>query len=382
MLVFAISGCSKTESEQTASEQHISTTEQMTEKTTEEVSGDSKIETETVLDDDGSISITSKDSAGNVVVQINYDASTNITEKYIYEYDEQGNLLRELNYAADGNFVAEFEANNYENATSSGEINYDISDAYNIDIDNAFTATIKELEPLYNKAEEIWDKYGVLVLIADKVSDYTDGAEVCIEYEVIQNSLNLIESCLGCYPENFFENFSGDVCIQLVGTGSSSGAYIGGYEYRLIQIDANCYNSSDGGNFFCYTLHHEMFHMIDEMLMDKADDSECPLSEEKWNSYNPQGFEYVNGYDDEKETEIYDSGTNFEYFISSYGCSTPGEDRAMIFGTAMAYYQGYEYMEFNDYVNAKLKYLSECIRAGFQSDDWEDIAPWDYMLNR
>lgn len=398
ILVLASTGCSKTEPEQIVSEQPSSITEEITEEVSEEGSGEgseegtkegsnsSQVETETVLGNDGSVSITSKDSEGKVVAKINYDASTNITEKYIYEYDEKGNLKRELKYTAEGNVANQFMVDDYVNADSFAEINYDVPSDYTIDTDNAFTVTIEELAPLYNKAEEMWDTYGVIVLIADKVSDHTEGAELCFEYEVIQRSLNLVEGCLECYPENFFRDFSGDVCIQLVGMGSTAGGYMGGYEHLLIQMDVNCYNPTDEyddeGAFFCYTLHHEIFHMISEMLMERAFYSDCPLSEERWNSYNPEGFVYVNGYDNEKEAQIYCSGNNFDYFLGSYGCSFPDEDRAMIFGEAMAYYQGYEYMKFTDYVNAKLKYLSDCIRAGFQSDSWGDIAPWDYMMYR
>ena len=277
-------------------------------------------------------------------------------------------------------------ADNYEHANSFGEINYNTFSDYGIDIDNAFSVTIEELAPLYDKAKDIWNTYGVMVLIADKVCDYTDGAELCLDYEKIKSCLQLIESSLACYPEYFFKDFSGDVCVQLVGTGSTAGLYLGGYEQLLIQIDANCFNPYDGyddnGYYFCYTLHHEIWHMINEHLMKQASDSECPLSEERWNSYNPEGFEYVNGYDNEKETEIYCIGNNYEYFLSSYGCSAPDEDRAMIFGDAMAYYQGYDCAEFTEQVNAKLEYLSNCIRAGFQSDNWAELAPWDYMRNR
>lgn len=381
-LVISLAGCSETESDPTEPTQQSSATEE----TREEVSDNRKDATETVLGDNGSISITSTDSEGNVVAQIVYNAGTNITEKYIYEYDEKGNLIREQNYMADGNVVNEFTADNYENANSFGEINYDIPGDYADEIDEAFSVTIEELAPLYEKAEQIWVTYGVAVLIADKVSDYTDGAELCFEYNKINSCLNLVESCLSCYPTDFFRDFSGNVCIQLVGTGSSAGLYMGGYEQLLLQMDVNCYSPEGGyddeGGFFCYTLHHEIAHMISETLMERAEWSQCPLTEERWNSYNPEGFAYVNGYDDEKEMEIYDSGNNYEYFLFSYGCSTPDEDRAMIFGEAMVYYQGYESTVFTDPVKAKLKYFGDCIRAGFISSNWGEMAPWEHILQR
>lgn len=362
------------------------------EKPTVEPPDSDGIVTKTEYGEDGSISLVSTNSDGKVVAEINYDVGSNMTVKYAYEYNEQGVLVSEFSYEGEGNLVEEFAAENYENATSWGENHYDLPGDYNVDVEQAFDVTIEELAPLYEKAGEIWDTYGVAVLIADKVSDYTDGAELCYEYKRIEDCLNLIESCLACYPENFFRDFSDDgvttdVCIQLVGSGSAAGLYMGGYKHLLIQIDVNCYNPDDGyddnGTFFCYTLHHELFHMISAKLMDRAAQSEYPLTEEKWNSYNPDGFEYVGYYDDEKESELYLSGTNSEYFIYSYSCSTPDEDRAIIFGNAMTYFQGCEDnpIGFNDKIDAKLKYLSDCIRASFYSDNWPEKLPWDYILD-
>ncbi|MBQ8830451.1 MAG: hypothetical protein IJ017_02510 [Oscillospiraceae bacterium] len=376
--VFAVSGCVKSGSV-TPPQDTLAV------ETPETIPDDSETETKPETDDNGDVLITETDDSGNVITQIIYTASTNITEKYIYEYDENGNLIHEYNYSADGNFADEFKAGNYENANGFGEIYYDIPSDHYINMDEAFSVTVEELAPLYAKAEQLWVTYGVTVLIADKVSDYTDGAELCFEYDQISACLDLIESCLSCYPKDFFRDFDADVCIQLVGSGSASGLYMSGYERRLIQIDVNCYTPDDeydNGYFFCYTLHHETAHMISETLMKRAEQSQVPLTEELWNSYNPEGFSYVYGYDDEKEIEIYDSGSNYEYFVYSYGCSTPDEDRSIVFGEAMTYYQGYESSGFTEYVKAKLMYYSDCIKAGFKSDSWDDIAPWEHILNK
>lgn len=333
---------------------------------------------------DGNISIITKDVKGNIISKVYYDSSADFTEKIFFEYDEKGDLIYESKYTADGNTVDDFLTDNYEKAKSFEETSYKLMGDYIMDTENVFAVTIEEFAPLYSKAKEIWDNYGVTVLIADKVTDFNNGAERCLEYDKIESCLQLIEKSLSCYPENFFNDFSGDVYIQLVGAGSSAGLYWGGYNQLLLQIDANCYNPSeeydDKGDYFCYTLHHEIAHMITKQLLERAHDSKYPLSEEKWNSFNPNGFEYVNAYNDEKELEIYRTENNYEYFISSYGCSTPDEDRAMIFGEAMVYYQGYERMAFNTKVSAKLKYLSDCIRYGFVSDAWGDTAPWEYIL--
>lgn len=389
------SGAESQEQTQESSQEQQSGQEQET--STEEPSGSEEeqvpddVVTKTEFGEDGSISVTVTNSAGEVITRIAYDAGASTTVRYEYEYNQQGVLLSEFYYEGNGNLVDEFAAGNYDNITGFGENHYEMPNDYDVDIENAFEVTIEELAPLYAKAEDIWDTYGVAVLIADKVSSYTDGAEICSEYKQIERCLNLIESSLACYPKNFFRDFSDngvttDVCIQLVGTGSAPGMYMGGYEHLILQMDVNCYAPEDGlddkGAYFCYTLHHELCHMITDKLMDRAARSECPLTEEKWNSYNPEGFEYVGYYDDEKESELYTSGTNYEYFIYSYSCSTPDEDRAIIFGDAMAYYQGLETMTFEDKVDAKLKYLSDCIRAGFDSTNWPDKMAWDYILDK
>lgn len=367
-----------------------STTQTTTEKATEETKKD-EIVTTTERSDDGSILMISTNSDGNEVVRIHYDAKKNTTVKKMYEYNKKGKLTYETEYLGPGNLFEEFLADNYEHASESMELNHDAHADYGIDVENAFKVTIEELAPLYKKAEKIKNDYGVVVLIADKVSDYNDGAEKCYDYKQIEACLDITEACLKCYPKDFFKGFSEEdvekvVCIQLVGTGSTAGAYMGGYDQLLIQIDVNDYTPTDEyddkGGFLSYTLHHEISHMICATLLNRAEDSKCPLTEEKWNSYNPEGFQYVGYYDDMKEIEIFDIGNNYEYFLMSYGCSTPDEDRAIIFGYAMSSYQGYEVMEYNDKIKAKLKYLSECIKAGFDSESWPEKLPWEYILDK
>ena len=320
---------SQTEEEATETENTKSENTQE-ESTQEESTQDENIEdiiTSTEHGEDGSISVISKDVTGKIVESMIYDASNDLTTQYFYEYNVAGILCREVYYEGYGNRIGEFAVGNYENVIGYGENNYETENDYDVDIPNAFVVTIEELAPLYQKAETIWDTYGVAVLIADKVSGYTSDDEKCYDYKQIERCLNLIESVLACYPKDFFRDFSDtmvntDVCIQLVGTGAAAGLYLGGYEHLLLQIDVNCYSPEedvdDKGAFFCYTLHHELFHMIGETLLERAAQSVYPLTEEKWNSYNPEGFTYVGHYDDDLESELYTSGDNSEYFIYSY----------------------------------------------------------------
>ena len=390
ILVFAfiLSGCIKKETEPSISNR-VEESEVFSDITSNSDNSEGSLEItkpDNVQGENSNISIITKDSEGNVISKVYYDSSADITEKIICEYDEHGVLIYESKYVADCNAVDDFLAGNYEKAKSFEETSYKLTGDYIADTENVFTVTIEEFAPLYSKAKEIWENYGVTVLIADKVKGNTYGAELCSEYERIESGLQLIEKSLSCYPENFFNDFSGDVYIQLVGTGSSAGLYWEEYNNQMLQIDVNCYSPSDEyddeGSYFCYTLHHEICHMITKQLINFAADSECPLTEKTWNSFNPEGFEYVNGYNNEKELEIYGYQNNYEYFLSSYGCTTPDEDRAMIFAEAMKYYQGYDSVMFNENIKAKLKYLSSCIKAGFKSDAWQGTAPWEFILER
>lgn len=260
---------------------------------------------------------------------------------------------------------------------------------YIVGLETAFDVTNEELEPLFLKAKNIYEEYGVVILIGDNVSYFTAGAEKYYEYDNIEACMDAIVDVLDCYPKDFFRNLSENdvertVVIQIVGTGFAAGAYIGGYHYLLMQMDANSLLSDqelgESGAYFAYTLHHELFHLIDERLQARADGSAYSLTEENWNQYNPEGFEYVGYYDSEKESALYNKNNNFTYFSGSYGCSTPLEDRAIIFGSAMFYYQGYSEAPFTDEVCAKLQFLSNCMRAGFGTEDWPEQMPWDYKL--
>lgn len=336
--------------------------------------------------DDGSFTKTWTDSHENVLQQITYNSTNDETTLRSYKYDLFDVVYYEAEYKGPGNLSHEFEAGNYTHATEESMTDFSGSGGgYEIDMAHAFDVTRDDLAPLYEKAKNIYDKYGVIVLIADKIADETGGAEPCYDYNLIDPCLDLIEQTLSIYPTDFFRNFSDmslqrTLCIQLVGTGYAPGVYFDGSEALLLQIDVNCYtpDSDDDGSFFIYTLDHEIGHAINKRLFTRASGVDYPLTEEKWSSYNPQGFEYTQG---NSANEIYDSGDTAEYFVYSYSCESAEEDRATIFGYAMSYYRGNEdeSFSFNDKVDAKLKYLSECIRSGFRCN-WPEQLPWEAVL--
>ena len=83
--------------------------------------------------------------------------------------------------------------------------------------------------------------------------------------------------------------------------------------------------------------------------------------------------ETVDEEESSKETE-----SNTDTSVNDY---SPEEGRAIIFGKAMSYYQGFETVEFNQYIDTKLIYLSECIKDGFMGVEWDVKPAWEYILD-
>ena len=73
-----------------------------------------------------------------------------------------------------------------------------------------------------------------------------------------------------------------------------------------------------------------------------------------------------------------------KYFIDSYGTTYSTEDRAEIFGTVMdnALSGITEDSTFSSgtILNDKMKYYCECIRDGFNTEDWPETLPWEVMF--
>ncbi len=83
---------------------------------------------------------------------------------------------------------------------------------------------------------------------------------------------------------------------------------------------------------------------------ESADRASVPMKEKEWNKYNSE--ESQNG----------------------------NVDRANVFAEAMMHYQKYEAKEFGQNEDAKLVYLSECIKSIFSNIDWSKKPAWEYIL--
>ena len=235
--------------------------------------------------------------------------------------------------------------------------------------------SIAELADLYGKAAELSARYAVNVFIADTVPESL-GTEAFTDRDWTDQCLDLIDAALGCYPDGFFRAMPyaqyDRIYLYLTGTGGFAGTYWPSENALCIQIDANC--AISGSDFFNYTLHHELFHMIDGRLHDTPS-----IDEKAWMSYDPEGFEYA-GRDDEAQMAVYDGC--YEYFVDSYGTCSAEEDRAEVFGEAMAWYQDHDRTPCSmdmPQVADKLGYLCRCMRAEFAFADLAEL-PWESAL--
>ena len=248
-------------------------------------------------------------------------------------------------------------------------------------------------QELYDRADALTEKYGVEILIAERAGE--DFGDYLVEqefYEVnIETALDGVERVFSAYPEGFlpqlyYSNIR-EIELHLVGhlnkTDLPEGEVNGFTSFdgfaqeqsgkAVIVMDITLVGSME------QTLHHELFHLIDNKLtFDAGIRGESDYSEEKWMSLNPEGFEYA--WD---SSELPEEIFNEEYdvwFVELYSRTFPREDRATIMEYAMV---GAEWM----FVaapqrQAKLEYLSECIRDAFDTTGWPEKTVWEDALER
>lgn len=246
---------------------------------------------------------------------------------------------------------------------------------------------------LYERAEEIGEKYGVEIRIAEQLDeDYNDfKAEQMLDESKIELALDVLDKGLSIYPEGYLKQLSYgsiyEIEIHLAGAlenleqynvevnGFTS--YAGFVQERsgksVMVLDAN-----EGSNLEAY-LHHELFHLTENKLsFDAMIREEAQYSEEEWMKLNPQGFEYAEStlvLPDEIYNEEYDV-----WFIDIYSRTTPREDRARIMEYAVL--GDYNMFLSAPYRQAKLEYLNSCIRDAFDTSGWPEKTVWEETLEQ
>jgi hypothetical protein len=127
------------------------------------------------------------------------------------------------------------------------------------------------------------------------------------------------------------------------------------------------------------TLHHEIFHLIDNKLTFDAVIRDASLySEEAWSALNPADFTYAESYHDLPD-DFWQSGYE-AWFAELYSRTYAREDRATIFEAAMV---DREWIFSNAPARlAKLEYLCRSIRDCFDTTGWTGHTPWETVCIR
>lgn len=133
------------------------------------------------------------------------------------------------------------------------------------------------------------------------------------------------------------------------------------------------------------TFAHEFMHIIDARLEDFYWDEGL---DNKWNEFNPEGFEYL-GYQDmgAEGWEDMDFSKFESFFATSYCMSAATEDRADTFASLFDYGTG-DYTDSKPYwykpgtaVAKKAVFLCEAIRKAYPCLKNAGVQPWEKSIN-
>lgn len=245
----------------------------------------------------------------------------------------------------------------------------------------------KLLEPaLYERAQELSDRYGVEILIGEQCElVYTHFETYALTDPVFLNeALDVLDNALSRYPEGFFRQLPfgavETIRIEVVGAlyaregitdyQNSVGAFAQqrGRYYGII-LDGFCIRED--------TIYHEVSHIIDKKLAwDAQIRADALFSEEGWMALQPEGFQYVESYVDMPEEALAYAGSG--YFIRDYSMTFPTEDRADVLASAIAL-EDWAF-EPGSGLRAKLQFYAACIRDCFDTENWPEVVCWEQVL--
>lgn len=249
-----------------------------------------------------------------------------------------------------------------------------------------------ELSDIQSRCNEIESNYGISIYFGPEVPTLIDYYTVkqCTSHDELSDSLDALEKVFSYFPENFFNQLSygstRGLRIYLAGKLHSSNEELvneaSGFvstinNYSTMVLD--CSYSWD----WSYILSHELSHLIDQRLEFIHDcNPESLFSEDVWKTFNPDDFSYNDTYTTYSEGKLPQKLS--KYFIDSYGTTYATEDRAEIFGSAMdTYINGstdYSRFEASSPIAQKLSYYNSCIRDGFNTTGWNEVLPWEQVL--
>ncbi len=219
-------------------------------------------------------------------------------------------------------------------------------------------------EYLRERAKEVGLLHDVEILIGDDV-EFKAVADTDYNAVLINLAINAIEEEYYKYPEGMIAqlNSGNPMKISLVGDFNES-ELAGVATAESIALDIHTVDIFG-------TIHHETFHVIEFNLTRMG----IVFDTEEWSALNPEGFQYTNSRFDNVKYDL-------EYFISAYAASASYEDRATIMGYVMVNNAHFNVQIQKEHINAKLAYVCEKMRAGFDTTGWPEETYWEKRVNK
>lgn len=296
----------------------------------------------------------------------------------------------------------------------------------------------ERLTQLTQWAEQIGQKNGVEIYFGESVignaSQYYEN-KVSTNVIRIEKMLGILEKALAKYPERMLVQL-GEKSVQegrlqihlvsdIVSTGLDTLDNAAGYQNSIdgipyIVLDINCVTQLEG------MVYHEIFHAIEwelcygqrfsskeeqnryekeieqynkrieqyysdyfgidisgKISYDYGQETEIFFDEDEWNYLNPNGFKYDSNYrkNQRNNNDEFTAGTDDAYFVRIYSKSFPAEDRATIMECAMLDVQDEQHKNVESFgIQAKLKYICNEIRRGFDTTGWPEKTVWEMAV--
>lgn len=248
---------------------------------------------------------------------------------------------------------------------------------------------------LRKRADEIEARFSVKIMLANQsfvILKDEDAYELKHsnilgdrELAYIANALDELEQALISYPAGFFAQYkdvtneAGLVFALFGGISNDVGSIAFASEVRTSQciaLDVSNMALED-------TIHHEIWHTIENIITLKDPNA---FSDEAWNVFNPEGFEYYNDYSahytqmDSGKYTYFGDREDGVYFVEAYGRTNGKEDRARIMEYMMSSpIQAALMLEYKP-LRAKYAYMCEKIRVAFDIPS-DTVPAWEAELN-
>ena len=250
----------------------------------------------------------------------------------------------------------------------------------------------------YENASAVLDEYNIGLYYGDNVNeiDFIDySADMCYDSQQISDAIDIIKDCFYKMPTGFIDDVNAgydgfDIyltgTIRPAGDGSISdaAAFVTIIDNRQIMVIDVSYSYG-----LDITFAHEFMHIIENTISANYYMELFP----DWDSYNPESFSYYYGYlaDDGSTISSWNSpeytdydqygGTDNIYFVDGYSKTFPNEDRARIFESLFSGNADTQPCFNSPHLQAKAKYLCQCLRDNFSSLAACDDIWWERDLS-